>query len=36
MAVFLGTPALRRTLLPATLFFLIAGAVGAIIVGRAS
>src|SRR5215472_1834125 len=36
MAVFLGTPALRRTLLLATLFFLIAGAAGAIIVGRAS
>jgi uncharacterized membrane protein (DUF4010 family) len=36
MAVFLGTPALRRTLLWATLFFLIAGAAGAIIVGRAS
>src|SRR5262244_3619702 len=36
MAVFLGTAALRRTLLLATLFFLIAGAAGAIIVGRAS
>ena len=36
MGVFLGTPALRRTLLLATLFLLIAAAVGALIVGRAS
>ena len=36
MAMFVGTPALRRTLLLATLFLLIAAAVGAIIVGRAS
>jgi uncharacterized membrane protein (DUF4010 family) len=36
MGVFLGTPALRRTLLLATLFLLIAAAVGAIIIGRAS
>jgi uncharacterized membrane protein (DUF4010 family) len=36
MAVFLGTPALRRTLLLATLLVLIAAAVGAVIVGRGS
>jgi len=36
MAVFLGTPALRRTVLLATLFLLFAAAVGAVIVGRAS
>src|SRR5262249_2910515 len=36
MAVFLGTAALRRTLLLATLFFLIAVAAVAIIVSRAS
>ena len=36
MAVFVGTPALRRTLLLATLLVLIAAAVGAVIVGRGS
>ena len=36
MAVFLGTPPLRRTVLLATLFLLIAAAAGAVIVGRAS
>jgi uncharacterized membrane protein (DUF4010 family) len=36
MAVFLGAPALRRTLLLATLPLLIAAAVGAVIVGRGS
>jgi uncharacterized membrane protein (DUF4010 family) len=36
MGAFLGAPALRRTLLLATLFLLIAAAVGAIIIGRAS
>jgi len=36
MAVFVGTPTLRRTLLLATLLVLIAAAVGAIIVGRGS
>jgi uncharacterized membrane protein (DUF4010 family) len=36
MGVFLGAPALRRTLLLATLFLLIAAAAGAAIVGRAS
>jgi uncharacterized membrane protein (DUF4010 family) len=33
MAVFLGTPALRRTVLLATLFLLVAAAVGAMVVG---
>ena len=36
MAVFLGAPSLRRTLLLATLPLLIAAAVGAVIVGRGS
>jgi uncharacterized membrane protein (DUF4010 family) len=36
MAVFLGAPALRRTLLLVTLLVLIAAAVGAVIVGRGS
>jgi uncharacterized membrane protein (DUF4010 family) len=36
MAVFLGTPALRRTLLLATLLVLIAAVVGIVIVGRSS
>jgi uncharacterized membrane protein (DUF4010 family) len=36
MGMFLGTAALRRTLLLATLFLLIAAAVGALIIGRAS
>jgi uncharacterized membrane protein (DUF4010 family) len=36
MAVFLGTPALRRTLLAATFLILIVAAVGAVIVGRAN
>ena len=36
MAVFLGAPALRRTLLFATLPLLITAAVGAVIVGRGS
>jgi uncharacterized membrane protein (DUF4010 family) len=36
MAVFLGAPALRRTLLLATFLLLIAAAVGAVIVGRGS
>jgi len=36
MAVFLGAPALRRTLLLATLPLLIAAAMGAVIVGRGS
>ena len=36
MAVFLGAPALRRTLLLATLPLLVAAAVGAVIVGRGS
>ena len=36
MAVFVGTPALRRTLLLVTLLVLIAAAVGTVIVGRAS
>jgi len=36
MAVFVGAPALRRTLLLATLLVLLAAAVGAIIVGRGS
>ena len=36
MAVFVGTPTLRRTLLLATLLVLIAAAVGAAIVGRGS
>jgi uncharacterized membrane protein (DUF4010 family) len=36
MGVFLGTPALRRALLIATVLLLIAAAVGAVIVGRGS
>jgi uncharacterized membrane protein (DUF4010 family) len=36
MAVFVGTPALRRALLLATLLVLLAAAVGAVIVGRGS
>jgi hypothetical protein len=32
MAVFMGAPALRRTIIPATLILFIAGAVGTLIV----